>query len=124
MYRRRDLYDWAKEACSRGEKFFYCDPKYIYKTGLEFDPGIYEDWIEGSYTKVVYGAKNKDKLLRAAEKAKELGMEENIDYFLIYDSCRTELESEEEDGSTLTCIGFIPMDSSNINKITKSFHLY
>ena len=26
LYRRKDLYDWAKEAASRGEKYFYCRP--------------------------------------------------------------------------------------------------
>lgn len=36
--------------------------------------------------------------------AKELGMEEYKDYFLIYDACRTELEKESPEG-TLTCIG-------------------
>lgn len=58
-------------------------------------------------TKVVCRAKNKDDLLRAVEAAKELGMEEYKDYFLIYDACRTELEKESPEG-TLTCIGFRP----------------
>lgn len=53
-------------------------------------PNIYTD----SETKVVCRAKNKDDLLRAVEAAKELGMEEYKDYFLIYDACRTELEKE------------------------------
>ena len=39
--------------------------------------------------------KNKDDLLRAVEAAKELGMEEYKDYFLIYDACRTEYNKSE-----------------------------
>ena len=66
---------------------------------------LFHDWITGAETKVVCRAKNKDDLLRAVEAAKELGMEEYKDYFLIYDACRTELEKESP-----TCIGFRPMD--------------
>jgi PTH2 family peptidyl-tRNA hydrolase len=60
--------------------------------------------------------------------AKELGMEEGVDYFLIKDNCYTELEPEEMDengvGRTLTCIGFKPMDDEVINQIGKKYHLY
>ncbi len=60
--------------------------------------------------------------------AKELGMEEGVDYFLIKDNCYTELEPEEVDdygvGRTLTCVGFRPMDSEVIDQIGKKYHLY
>ena len=55
--------------------------------------------------------------------AKELGMKEGEDFFCIYDNCHTELEPEE-DGRTLTVIGFRPMDSEIIDKIGKKYHLY
>lgn len=45
--------------------------------------------------------------------AEELGWEENKDYWLIYDACRTELEREGPEG-TLTCIGFRPMEAEEI----------
>lgn len=76
---------------------------------------LFHDWITGAETKVVCRAKNKDDLLRAVEAAKELGMEEYKDYFLIYDACRTELEKESPEG-TLTCIGFRPMEAEEIGK--------
>lgn len=66
---------------------------------------LYYNWIREAETKVVCRAKNKNDLLRAVEAAKELGMEEYKDYFLIYDACRTELEKEGP-----TCIGFRPME--------------
>lgn len=59
-------------------------------------------------------------LLRAVEAAKELGMEEYKDYFLIYDACRTELEKESPEG-TLTCIGFRPMEAEEINYTIKGY---
>ena len=55
--------------------------------------------------------------------AEELGMKEGEAFFLIKDNCLTELEPEE-DGRTLTCIGFRPMDSETIDKIGKKYQLY
>ena len=95
---------------------------------LKFDKNIYEQWINGSFTKCVLQAKNKNNLLKAVELAEELGMKENEDFFLIKDNCYTELDPEEFDkdgqGRTLTCIGFKPMDAEIIDNIGKKFHLY
>lgn len=68
-------------------------------------------------------AKNKAQLLKAKRIAGEMGMKENEDFWLIRDNCHTELEPEE-DGKTLTCIGFKPMDSELIDKIGKKYQLY
>lgn len=95
------------------------------------DISLFHDWITGAETKVVCRAKNKDDLLRAVEAAKELGMEEYKDYFLIYDACRTELEKESPEG-TLTCIGFRPMEAIplrdifalTVEKRSLAFHLF
>lgn len=77
---------------------------------------VYHNWIIEAETKVVCRAKNKNDLLRAVEAAKELGMEEYKDYFLIYDACRTELEKESPEG-TLTCIGFRPMEAEEMDRM-------
>ena len=55
--------------------------------------------------------------------AEELGFSEGKDFWLIRDNCHTELEPEE-DGRTLTCIGFRPMDSEVIDQIGRKFQLY
>ena len=52
-----------------------------------------------------------------------MGMIENEDFFCIYDNCHTEL-TPEDNGRTLTCIGFKPMDSEVIDKIGKKYQLY
>lgn len=94
---------------------------------FDIDKGIYEQWIEGTFTKVVLGAKNKTQLLKAKTMAEEMGMVEGKDFFLIKDNCYTELEPEEIDengvGRTLTCIGFVPMDEEVINQIGKKYQL-
>lgn len=145
-YRDTQLQQWAEEAREEGKEYFYVrpvdssQPYGPYKkvdessdimryTGIvEFDKDLVEQWINGSFTKVVAGARSKARLLKAIEKAKELGWVEGIDYFPIYDTCRTELEPEEERedgvGAVLTCVGFRPMEAKEIDKIGKDFHLY
>ena len=91
------------------------------------DESILHNWIEGSFTKCVLQAKNRNQLLKAKAMAEELGMYEGEDFWLIYDNCYTELTPEEVDedgiGRTLTVIGFRPMDSEIIDKIGKKYHL-
>ena len=92
------------------------------------DTGILNNWLNGSFTKVVLGAKNKNQLLKAKTMAEDMGMVEGKDFFLIKDNCNTELEPEEIDangvGRTLTCIGFVPMPEEIIDKIGKKYQLY
>lgn len=143
FYRRGDLNKWAKEAREHGENGFFaepidlnnkygelklCDKKYHYQTLLKIDNDIYEQWINGEFTKCVLQAKNKNQLLKAKTMAEELGMKEGEDYWLIFDLCKTELKPEFIDsngiGRVLTCIGFKPFEETNINRIAKKFHLY
>lgn len=137
-YRRPDLYKWATECLDRGERYFYakpvnpndpcgklelCEPSHHYTAMFNIDNDLYEQWLKGEYTKCVLQAKNRDQLLKVRSMADELGMKEGEDYFLIYDNCHTEL-MPEEDGKTLTVIGFRPMESEIIDRIGKKYHLY
>ena len=94
-----------------------------YRFNYLFDKELYEQWIDGEFTKCVLQAKNKNQLLKAKTMAEELGMKEGEDFWLIHDNCHTELEPEE-DGKTLTVIGFKPMDSEIIDQIGRKYHLY
>ena len=66
--------------------------------------------------------------LSAAAMAEELGLKENVDFFLIRDNCLTELEPEEIDeegiGHTLTCIGFRPLPDETAHAISRKYQLY
>lgn len=137
-YLRPDLNQWAEEARENGKNGFYakpvdpnnsygklelCDASYHYSTKFNIDNNLYEQWINGEFTKCVLQAKNKNQLLKAKTMAEELGMKEGEDFWLIKDNCHTELEPEE-DGRTLTVIGFKPIDSEIIDKIGRKYHLY
>lgn len=139
MYRHPDLYHLAIAAQERGDEFFHakkqedghireCKPEPYYRTTFDIDVGIFEGWIQGSFTKVVCEARNRDQLLKATTIAQELGLEEGKDYFLIKDNCLTELTPEEVDengvGRTLTVVGFRPLEASTCEKISKKFQLY
>lgn len=100
------------------------DHREVYNTQFFIDKNLFEGWIDESFTKVICGARNRGKLLKAVEKAKELGMIEGQDFFIIRDSCRTELKPEDFDGTTPTCVGFMPMEAEIIDQIGKEFHLF
>jgi len=138
-YRHPDLARLALDASKEGKVWFNakkqedghivaCDPKPYYQATLVFDRELFENWIQGSFTKVVCEAKNRNQLLKAVGIAQELGLEEGKDYFLIKDNCLTELEPEEVDengvGRTLTVVGFRPLDAKTCAKISRKFQLY
>lgn len=139
-YRHPDLNEFAEIARQNDKKIFYykplnpnrpygaqvmCDNATIkkYSTKFTIDKNLYEQWINGEFTKCVLQAKNKNQLLKAKIMAEDLGMTEGKDFWLIKDNCHTELEPEE-DGRTLTVIGFKPMDSEIIDQIGRKYHLY
>jgi peptidyl-tRNA hydrolase len=82
------------------------------------DPSV-NNWLNGRFTKLVVYIKTKQKLLNLAEKLDNL----NIRYKLIHDACFTNLEPEEADGTTLTCMGVIPMFKDNVPKCLQKLRL-
>ena len=111
--------EWSKNTTYfKGNEY-----KTYYSVELDFEQDLFEQWINGEFTKCVLKAKNKSQLLKAKTLAEEMGMTENEDFFCIYDNCHTEL-TPEDNGRTLTCIGFKPMDSEVIDKIGKKYQLY
>lgn len=95
-----------------------------YKVSFKIPADIFEQYINGAFVKTICEARNKNHLLKAKTKAEELGLAENEDYCLIYDNCRTELEPEEENGTTLTGIWFRPLPDDVAHEISKKYHLY
>jgi peptidyl-tRNA hydrolase len=81
-------------------------------------PNIY-GWLEGPFVKLVCYVKTKQKLLNLSEKLDS----ENIRHKLIYDACRTMLEPEEPNGTTLTCFGVIPLARNDVPKCLQKLQL-
>ena len=99
-----------------------------YKIDITLDKNIYDEWICDIFTKTICEAKNAYQLLKSVKIAKELGLQEGKDFFLIKDACLTELIPEEIDengqGRVLTCIGFRPLPDDIAHKISKKYQLY
>ena len=144
MYRRTDLSLFAAKAFEQGKDSFVfrpvdpdnpygeleiCENEIVgYSAKLFFDRETYENWICGIFTKTICEARNKNHLVKVIDTAVGLGLEENKDFFLIKDSCLTELEPEEFDengiGRTLTCVGFKPLDEEKSHILSKKYQLY
>lgn len=95
-----------------------------YKTCFAISADICEMYLNGAFVKPICEARNKSHLLKAKIKAEELGLLENEDFGLIYDKCWTELEPEEDDGTTLTGIWFRPLPDDIAHEISKKYQLY
>lgn len=105
------------------------DTKYnTYDVSFKISGKIMDEWICGSFTKIICEAKNKYQLEKIIPFARELGLEEGKDFFLIKDNCLTELKPEEVDengiGRTLTCIGFRPLPDDIVKQISHKYQLY
>lgn len=106
----------------RGDLYHTKDGQYMAQ--MTMPESVYRDYVCGSFTKTVCEARNKNQLLKAKDIANELGLVEDIDYGCIYDKCLTELEPEEDDGTTLTGMWFCPLDDEIAHKISKKYQLY
>lgn len=98
------------------------------KIRITLPQDIFYEWICGSFTKIICEAKNKYQLEKVIFLARELGLEEGKDFFLIKDNCLTELKPEEIDengiGRTLTCIGFKPLPDDICAQLSRKYQLY
>lgn len=138
FFTNKSLNRLAQEAIDRGENHFYASPvnpndtfgeykfskpdMYIEST-LAISAQFYKEWICDGQTKVILEAKNKNDIDKAIKLSQELGLQIDRDFFIIRDLCRTEL-TPEENSSTITCIGFMPMEESIIDKIGRKFQLW
>ena len=102
----------------------------LYVVHFTLDAPTFEDWINGSFTKIVLQVKSREKFFSIVDAAREKGMKEGKDFFIIRDNCLTELTPEDEDdssptgGRTPTVIGFRPMKDEEIDPITKKLQLW
>ena len=84
-----------------------------------FDDENIKMWLKGRFVKIVTYVKSKQKMLNLAKKLDNLGIRNKM----IYDACFTVLDPEEEDGTTLTCMGVIPLKRDETPKCLKTLQL-
>lgn len=78
-----------------------------------------QGWLRSKFTKLVVYVKTKEKMLNIARKLDNEGIRTK----LIYDRCLTSLQPEEEDGTTLTCMGIALLNRNEVPKYLKKLQL-
>lgn len=134
LYKRSDLAEMAEKARNAGKDCFYIQEvptetrypalvevdsvPFHYATSFDVDVETY-DWIKETQTKVIYEANSINQLMAVKEKAKELGLIEGEDFFLISDMCQA-----DEEKNAITSIGFRPLPVDIVDKISTGYQLY
>lgn len=91
---------------------------------IVLDIDVLENYVNDRFVKTICEARNRNHLLKARDMALELGLVEGHSFGLIRDACLTELEPEEEDGTTITGIWFAPLPDDVAHTISKKYQLY
>lgn len=127
LYRHPALYAKAKEAFEKGEKTFTTEreqPKKTVSVTVEIPKDIWNDYVNGIFTKTICEARNLNKLNQAAEAARGLGLSEGTDFGYIRDCCKTDLTPENPDGTTTVGIWFRPLPDDIAHNISRKYPLY
>ena len=128
LYRHPDVYQACIDALSKGEDHFKWKPEDSRPTisvSFEIPKDIWNDYINGIFTKTICEARNLDNMKkRALPVVEELGLKEGADWGYINDKCLTDLVPENEDGTTTIGMWFKPLKDEDAFKISKKFKLY
>lgn len=130
-YRNPAIYEAAKAAHERGEKVFKYpaeNQRKTYSVGIELQKDIWNDYVNDIFTKTVCEAKNLNHLMKVVDIAKEIGLQENVDYGFIDDCCKTELTPEftDENGNYRCRVGiwFRPLPDEISKQLSKKYQIY
>lgn len=86
---------------------------------IKIEQNLYEQWIDGNFTKIILEAENQSVMESIIHKAKENGMYNQTDFFNVVDE-----STEFNDIPRWAVIAFKPMDAERINKVTGDLNLY
>ena len=127
LYKHPDIFEMSKKAFEAGMKNFKFKPKGSRPTmtiSFEVPKDIWNDYVNGIFTKTICECRNKNQLNKAKVIADELGLVEKVDYGYINDSCLTDLTPENEDGTCTVGMWFKPLPDEIAHKISRKFPLY
>lgn len=113
-------FEWKKSNTIAGGMYEpdqqFLEMNYKEPIGAEGDKGLYNNWINGIYTKVVLGVDNEDELMKVYRTFQDDTLfPAGIPMALITDVGKTEFHGQE----TVTCLGVGPYLSEELDKVTK-----
>ena len=95
---------------------------------FSIDDDIMSGYVNDIFTKTICEAKNLNHLMKVADAAAEMGLEEGTDYGFIDDCCKTELTPEftDDDGNGRCRVGiwFRPLDDEKARLLSRKYQLY
>lgn len=91
---------------------------------FEIPKDIWDEYVNGIFTKTICEARNINKLNQAAEAARGLGLSEGKDFGYIRDCCKTDLTPENPDGTCTVGIWFRPLPDEIAHEISRKYPLY
>lgn len=108
-------FEWKKNNVSEtGQQTF--ELSYEEPIGINGEEGIYNNWVNGIYTKVVLGVENEEELMKVYRKFQDKTLFPNgLPLALITDIGKTEFHGT----ATVTCLGVGPFISEELDKVTK-----
>ena len=127
LYLHTEVFEKSKAAFEAGETSFVVerpDPRKSFGVTVEIPKDVWDEYVNGIFTKTVCEARNLNNLRKAETAAEELGLVNGTDYGYINDKCLTELKPENEDGTCTVGIWFRPLPDEIAHRISKKFPLY
>lgn len=127
LYKHPLLFKLSEEAFNSGKDTFTTLAENSRKTvtvTTEIPKDVWNDYVNGIFTKTICECRNKNQLTKAENMAKEQNLAEGLDYGFINDKCLTDLTPENEDGTTTIGIWFKPLPDEIAQAISKKFPLY
>ncbi|MBF0197302.1 MAG: peptidyl-tRNA hydrolase [Planctomycetes bacterium] len=110
----------AHAAVASSMVFFSASRRIINPQSIEKYREAAEHWMGSSFAKVILRVKNREQMIKLFKDLDEC----ELPYAPIFDACRTELEPEEANGSTLTCCGIVPIFRSEAPKCLQKLQVY
>jgi len=114
------FFEWTKHVSVSGgiyeaDQHFF-ELNYKESIGEDGSKGLFNNWINGIYTKVVLGVENEEELMRVYQAFQDNDMFPiGIPMALITDVGKTEFHGQ----ATVTCLGVGPYLSDELDKVTK-----
>lgn len=127
LYRHEGIYKMSCKAFLEGKKSFLVereDSKKSVSVTIDIPKDIWEEYVNGIFTKTICECKNLNQLKKAEELALEQGLVKGVDFGYINDSCKTDLCPENVNGTCTVGIWFRPLPDDVAHSISKKFQLY
>lgn len=126
-YKQPNLNALSEQAFKDGQTSFTClteNPRKTMTISIVVPKEIWNDYVNGIFTKTICEARNINQLKKAEDIAKELKLVKDVDYGYINDKCLTDLVPENPDGTCTVGIWFKPLLDDIAHQISKKFPLY